>query len=61
MALPTLYLGMFPDQLVRYTGVVEIVTIAVHPVVAGEAISTEVQAVGLNESRLKLGMTGAAA
>ena len=61
MALPTLYLGMFPDQLVRYTGVVEIVTIAVHPVVAGKAVRTEIQAVGLNESRLKLGVTGAAA
>ena len=60
VALCAVHLGMFPGQLERYAGMVEIGSIAVHPVVTGQAVTPVIPGVGLHESCINLGVTGAA-
>ena len=47
---------MFPGQLERYLDMGEIVTIAVHPIMAGQAVAAEILAVGFHEGCLDLGV-----
>lgn len=60
VALPALNLNMFPGQLEEYAGVVEFMTIGIHPIVTGQAVAAEIQGMGLQEGRLDLGVAGGA-
>jgi len=57
VTLPTSYLGVFSNQLVRDNVVVEIATIGVHPIMTGPAGSTKVLCVHLHEGGVNLSMT----
>lgn len=60
VTLSALDLGMFPGQLEWYASMVEFVGIGIQPIVAGQAVITKVQGMGLHESRLEPDMAGGA-
>jgi hypothetical protein len=60
MALRALNLGMFSSQLERCAVMVEIVTIGIHPIVAGQAINPKIQDVSLLEDLVHLEVAGCA-
>jgi hypothetical protein len=60
MALCTRHLGVLPGQLEGYAGVVEIGSIGVQPVMAGQAVVSIIPGMGLHEGRVDFDVAGAA-
>ena len=55
-----LHLGMFPGQLENYTGMVEIGSMAVHTIMAGQAVAAIILGVGLYKGCFNPGVAGSA-